>query len=492
MKSALVSKSRIVFVSASVGFLLATLLACWRPTEYSNNNNETSNLPPAHLSSVPLSYADVVSRVAPAVVTVHTSRRVRAPEQFPFFDDNFLRQLFGGSFGRRQQQPAQEVERTLGSGVIVRSDGHILTNQHVIDGAEEIKVDLNNHQSYTARVVGSDPPSDLAVLKINADNLPVLSLADSDKVRVGDICLAIGNPLGVGETVTSGIVSAKGRQTGLSTGSFQDFLQTDAPINQGNSGGALVNTTGALIGINSQIISTTGGSIGLGFAIPSNMARTVMDQLIKRGKVERGHLGVGVQTLTSGLADSLGVKGTKGVVVTSVEPGSPAASAGLKSGDVITALNGNTVDDPNTFRNSVAGMSPGTAITLTVVRDGQQQQMHATLNELSNQPANRGGESGQGGTGGKLGITLEPLTPDIAGQLGIAPGMQGVVVANVDPNGPAADSLQPGDVIMQVNRQPVRSVADVQAALAKGAGHPALLLVNRGGQTFFVAIQANG
>lgn len=491
MKSAIVSNSRVALVSGLCGVLLGASVACYRSAS-SNSDNENSrpNLPPAHLSSVPLSYADVVEKVAPAVVTVHTSRRIRAPQQFPFFNDNFLRQFFGGSFGSRQ--PQEEVERTLGSGVIVRSDGDILTNHHVIDGAQEIKVDLPNHQTYTAKVVGFDAPSDLAVLKINANNLPVLTLANSDNVRVGDICLAVGNPLGVGETVTSGIVSAKGRQTGLSTGSFQDFLQTDAPINQGNSGGALVNTTGALIGINSQIISTTGGSIGLGFAIPSNMARTVMDQLIKRGKVERGHLGVGVQTLTSGLADSLGVKSTKGVVVTSVEPGSPAAGAGLKSGDVITELNGSTVADPNSFRNSIAGMTPGTTVTLTIVRNGQQQQIHATLNELTNQTANGGNGAPQGGNGGKLGITLEPMTPDIASQLGLPATTKGVVVANVDPNGPAADALQPGDVITQVNRQPVRSVADFEAALAKGAGHPALLLVNRGGQTFFVAINTNG
>lgn len=488
MKTVTVSSSRVALASAMLGMLLGTIVACQRSASTSSNN-ESANLPPAHLSSVPLSYADVVEKVAPAVVTVHTSRRVRAPEQYPFFNDDFLRQFFGGSFGSRRQP--EEVERTLGSGVIVRPDGDILTNQHVIDGAEDIKVDLNNHQTYTAKVVGADRPSDLAVLKINASNLPVLTLADSDKVRVGDICLAVGNPLGVGETVTSGIISAKGRQTGLSTGSFQDFLQTDAPINQGNSGGALVNTTGALIGINSQIISTTGGSIGLGFAIPSNMARTVMDQLIKRGKVERGHLGVAVQTLTSDLAQSLGVKITKGAVVTSVEPGSPADKAGIKSGDVITQLNGNAVEDPNSFRNSIAGMGPGSTVTLTVVRNGQEQQVRATLNELTNQPANGNGSS-QGGGAAKLGLTLEPLTPDIASQLGIPATTRGVVVANVDLDGPAADTLQPGDVIMQVNRQPVRSVAEVEAALAKGAGRPALLLVNRGGQMFFAAINANG
>ncbi len=486
MKSKIASTPQARFALSSVAILLAAAAGCWRP-EQRTTSNTNSSLPPAHLSSAPLSYADVVEHVAPAVVTIHTSRRMRAPEQFPFFNnDNFLRRFFGGSFGSGSGQP-EEVERTLGSGVIVRADGHILTNQHVIDGAQDIKVDLNNRRTYTAKVVGADRPSDLAVLKIDAGNLPVLSLADSDQTRVGDICLAIGNPLGVGQTVTSGIISAKGRQTGLSNGSFQDFLQTDAPINQGNSGGALVNTTGALIGINSQIVSTTGGSIGIGFAIPSNMAKTVMDQLIKRGKVERGHLGVAVQTVTPELASSLGIKEAKGAVVSSVEPGSPADRGGIKTGDVVTAFNGKPVEDANSFRNLVASTPPDTAVTLTVMRNGEEQQLHATLNDIANQSASPGAGSAQG-NGGLLGMTLEPLTPDIAGQLGLPSGAHGVVVTNVDPTGPAADALQPGDVIVEVNRQPVRSVADVQSALTKGASRPVLLLVNRGGQMFFVAV----
>ncbi|HET9525113.1 MAG TPA: trypsin-like peptidase domain-containing protein, partial [Pyrinomonadaceae bacterium] len=236
------------------------------------------------------SYADVVTKTAPAVVTIHSSRRARQPQQFPFMDDPFFRQFFGerGS----SQPPVERQRRGLGSGVIIDSNGYVLTNHHVIDGAEQISVDLSDGRSLDAKVVGSDPPSDLAVLKIDASNLPILVLGDSDKTRVGDVVLALGNPLGVGQTVTMGIISAKGRQTGLSNGAFEDFLQTDAPINQGNSGGALVSTNTELIGINSQILSPSGGSIGLGFAIPSNMARTVAEQLIKSGRVRRGQLGV--------------------------------------------------------------------------------------------------------------------------------------------------------------------------------------------------------
>src|ERR1041385_3429264 len=240
--------------------------------------NPPNSSAPGSSAALPVaSYADVVSRVAPAVVTIHSTMRVRQPQQYPFMDDPFFRQFFGE---RMQQPPVERRREGLGSGVIVSPDGYILTNHHVIDGADQIKVDLNNNQTLEAKVVGSDPPSDLAVLKVNANSLPVLALGDSDHVRVGDVVLAIGNPLGVGQTVTMGIISAKGRQTGLSNGSFEDFLQTDAPINQGNSGGALVNTSSELIGINSQILSPSGGSIGLGFAIPSNMARSVMTQLM--------------------------------------------------------------------------------------------------------------------------------------------------------------------------------------------------------------------
>jgi len=346
------------------------------------NNNPINNAPPATAAAMPvLSYADVVAKVAPAVITIHSQMRVRAPQQFPFMDDPFFRQFFGD---RQMQQPPAEQKRTaLGSGVIVSSDGYILTNHHVIDGAEQIKVDFNDNRTLDARVVGSDPPSDLAVLKVEASNLPVLNLGDSDRVRVGDVVLAVGNPLGVGQTVTMGIISAKGRQTGLSGGAFEDFLQTDAPINQGNSGGALVSTNSELVGINSQILSPSGGSIGIGFAIPSNMARVVMDTLIKNGKVRRGQLGITVGKVTSEVAERLRLQEGKGLVVTQVQPGSAAERAGLRKDDVITHFNGTEVNDPNTFRNQVASTGPGTGVTLTVMRGGAQQQVRATLGELT-------------------------------------------------------------------------------------------------------------
>jgi Do/DeqQ family serine protease len=325
------------------------------------------------------SYADIVSRVSPAVITIHSEMRVRAPQQYPFMDDPMFRQFFGD---RLPQQMPEQRRSGLGSGVIISTDGYILTNHHVIDGAEQIKVDLNDDRTLDAKVVGSDPLSDLAVLKIDATNLPVLALGDSDKVRVGDVVLAIGNPLGIGQTVTMGIISAKGRQTGLSSGNFEDFLQTDAPINQGNSGGALVSTNSELVGINSQILSPSGGSIGIGFAIPSNMAKTVTETLVKTGKVRRGQLGIAVVKLNSEPAKELGIKETKGVGVAQVNPGSAADQAGLKKGDVITAFNGTEINEPNVFRNLVASTAPGTDVTLTISRDGREQQVHAKLGEL--------------------------------------------------------------------------------------------------------------
>jgi Do/DeqQ family serine protease len=292
-----------------------------------------------------------------------------------------------------QGQPARpRVQIALGSGVIVQRDGTILTNHHVIDGAEEIKVELTDHRIFDAKVVGSDPPSDIAVLQIGAKDLSALSLGNSDQVRVGDIALAIGNPLGIGQTVTMGIISAKGRATGLSDGSFEDFLQTDAAINQGNSGGALINTNGELIGINSQILSPSGGNIGIGFAIPSNMARVVMDQLVKGGKVHRGQLGVSIQPMTPELASQFGLSDVRGVVVNAVTSNGPAGRAGVRQGDVILAVDGTAVTDGNTLRNRIASTAPGTDVTLTIFRDKREQQVRVRLGEYQPPPpqADRG------------------------------------------------------------------------------------------------------
>ncbi len=335
----------------------------------------------------PASYADVAAKALPAVVTVRSERRVRAPQQYPFYNDPFFRYFFGTPQSR---PPADQREYGLGSGVIVSGEGYIVTNHHVIDGAEDIKVVLSNNKQYSSRVVGTDPASDVAVLKIDAHELPFLTFGDSDKVRVGDIALAIGSPLGLPQTVTAGIISAKGRRTGVSDGSFEDFLQTDAPINQGNSGGALINTNAVLVGINSQILSQGGGNIGIGFAIPSNMAHGIMEQLIRSGSVQRGRLGVGIQEITDETARRLGLPDVRGVVVAGVEKDGPADRAGIHENDVITGFNGTPVNDGNTLRNQVAGTPPGTEVTLTIIRDGKEQQVRVRLGEFIPASENRG------------------------------------------------------------------------------------------------------
>ena len=431
------------------------------------------------------SYANVVESVTPAVVTVRSEHRVRqVSQQVP---DELLREFFGG----RVPMPRRPQPRAsgLGSGVIVRADGYVLTNHHVIDGAEQVTVELTDGRSFKADVVGSDAPSDLAVLKIaGANNLHTLPLGNSDAVAVGDVVLAVGNPLGVGQTVTMGIVSAKGRATGGTN--FEDFIQTDAPINQGNSGGALVNTDGELIGINSQILSPSGGNIGIGFSIPANMARNVMTQLVDHGTVRRGMLGVTIQPVTSDLARSLGLDTVRGALVNGVQPDSPAAAAGLKRGDVITRVNGQDVRDGNELRNRVAQALPGTKLPLDVVRGGKPQTLTVTIGELKqagNDAAQPGEDETTADTTG-FGMGVQPLTPEQARQLELPSG-RGVLVASVNPDGKAAAAgLREGDVIEEVDGAPVTSVDTLRALLKKG-DRPALLLVHRGEATVFVSIE---
>ena len=338
-------------------------------------------------------------------------------------------------------------------------------------------------------MVGSDAPSDLAVLKIaGASNLHTLPLGNSDAVAVGDVVLAVGNPLGVGQTVTMGIVSAKGRATGGTN--FEDFIQTDAPINQGNSGGPLVNTDGELVGINSQILSPSGGNIGIGFSIPANMARNVMTQLIDQGTVRRGMLGVTIQPVTSDIARSLGLDNVRGALVNGVQPDSPAARAGLKRGDVITGVNGEQVRDYNELRNRVAQVAPGTKLPLDVVRGGTPQAMTVTVGELKqagNDAARPDADDTAPDTTG-FGMGVQPLTPEQARELDL-PANRGVLVASVSPDGKAAAAgLREGDVIEEVDGTPVTSVDTLRTALKKGE-RPALLLVHRGEATVFLTIE---
>ncbi len=450
---------------------------------------------PVVVDGMRTSYANVVEKTSPAVVRIEASHKEKAQAQGQFPGGDFFRQ-----FQVPQQNQRPQIERGLGSGVIVEADGTILTNFHVVDGAEKITVAMSDNKTYEAKIVGSDQPSDLAVIKIEAKDLPYLKLGNSDNVRVGDIVLAIGNPLGIGQTVTAGIISAKGRRTGLSDGSFEDFLQTDAPINRGNSGGALVNLNGELIGINSQILSggPSGGNIGIAFSIPSNMAKSVMEQLLKDGKVRRGMLGINIQNITDDTAKALELKEKTGIIVSNVKSGSAAEKGGVKRGDIITAINGEKLEDSNVLRNKVAGTLPGTDITLTVVRDGKELELKATLDEFDvgdlkkSLPGQSDGENGAvpQNQNGKLGLSLEPVTPQIAKQLGLESGSEGLVVTDVDQDGVAAEAgITRGDVILEINRKPVGSVADVKSALDSAGDKPILLLITRRGQTIYLTVK---
>jgi Do/DeqQ family serine protease len=328
--------------------------------------------------TVPLngSFAPVVSKAIPSIVNISSSRVVRSHEPFPFFNDPVLGQFFGGI-------PREQRERSLGSGVVVSSDGYILTNYHVVEKATDIEVSFGNQDQTPVRVVGTDPQTDLAVVKLDRQGLTPLPLADSSKVEVGDIALAIGDPFGLGRTVTMGIISATGRGN-LGIEGEEDFLQTDAAMNPGNSGGALINTRGELIGVNTAILSPTGGNLGIGFAVPSNMARFVLEQIAKSGKVVRGYLGVVVQSITPELAQQFGVSSRNGALISEVQPGGPAEKAGLRRGDIVQEMNGKSLRDQHELQLVVSRLTPGTAINLTILRDGKQQQVPLTLGE---QPA---------------------------------------------------------------------------------------------------------
>ncbi|HEY6390499.1 MAG TPA: DegQ family serine endoprotease [Bryobacteraceae bacterium] len=439
------------------------------------------------------SFAPVVKRAMPAVVNISSSKVVRQ-QQMPrgMMDDPFFRQFFGGRIPQ-QQQPRSQRETSLGSGVVVSADGYILTNNHVVEGATDIKVAFFDKHEYPAKLVGSDKYADIAVLKIDKTGLTPLPFADSGHAQVGDVVLAVGNPFGLGQTVTMGIISAMGR-AGLGIERFEDFIQTDAPINRGNSGGALIDTHGELVGINTAILAgETGGNEGIGFAIPANLAHSLMDQILKKGKVSRGFIGILPQELTPDMAKAFGMPNGRGVAVASVEQDTPAMRAGLKVGDVITAINGNPLDDVNAFRLQIAGFAPGTTVHLKIARGGQTLDVPVTLaefNEKAEVTGGRGDIQGKGEKGALGGVSVETLNANIREQLQLPEGTSGVIITDVDEDSAAsAAGLHSGDVIAQVNHRDVKTVADFNAAVKAGASREStLLLINRGGGKLFVVV----
>lgn len=443
---------------------------------------------PTEVGALTSTFAPVVKNSLPAVVSIVSTKVVKndgAEGLEPFFNNPQFREFFGDRFPN-QRQPRSQRQSGLGSGVIVNPDGYILTNNHVIDGASDIKIALHDGRELKARVIGADPKTDIALLKVEEKSLPVLAFADSSQVQVGDLALAIGNPMGVGQTVTMGIISATGRGN-LGIEDYEDFIQTDAAINPGNSGGALINARGELIGINTAILSRSGGNQGVGFAVPANLARHVMDQLSKGGKVVRGYIGTTIQDVTPEIAKAFNLPGTRGALIGDVTEGGPAAKAGLVKGDVITEVNGQAVADNRALRLKISQLAPGTPVKLKVVRDGATREVTVTLGELPNE--DKAPEAEQPEDGSPEGISVENLTPQMARQFQLPANTTGVVVTKVDPAGAAANAgLQRGDVIQRVNRKPVNTAAEFREAMKQAGQNSAVLLVNRGGRTSFVVV----
>ena len=418
-----------------------------RAAQKSAANNPPASLKLADASEAPSrsSYAPVVKAALPSVVNISSSKVVHERAGMPEDMSRLFRQFFGGNDGGDSDggfsvpKPQDHREKALGSGVIVSPEGYILTNNHVVDGATDVRVTLSDRREFQARIVGTDPKTDIAVLKIEASNLSPITISDSSKVEVGDTALAIGDPFGVGQTVTKGIISATGRGN-LGIEAYEDFIQTDAPINPGNSGGALINDRGELVGINTAIITHgSGGSQGIGFAVPTNLARQVMDEILKNGKVTRAYLGIYPQDVTPGIAKAFGEKEPRGVLVGDVSPNSPAQAGGLQRGDIILEVNGKPMIDSNQLRMSISMMKPGTEAKLKVVHDGSTREMDIKLNELPNETAEN--KSQQGDEEQALeGVEVASLTPETARQLNLPSTTTGVVVRNVSPLSPLADS----------------------------------------------------
>jgi serine protease Do len=438
-------------------------------------------------------FVQVAKTVKPAVVNVFSTRNGRgdAPHAMPF-DDPFFRRFFGDEFFRRFEQP-QRKERGLGSGVIVEPNGLIVTNNHVVSKADEIKVFLSDKREFKAKLIGTDAKTDIAVLKIEAEGLPTIPWADSDKLEVGEFVLAVGNPFGLTQTVTLGIVSALGRAAGIAE--YEDFIQTDAAINPGNSGGALVNVHGELAGINTAIYSQSGGNMGIGFAVPSNLARSVVDQLVKHGKVVRGWLGVSIQDLSPELAGQFGLSEPKGILINEVLDDSPARRAGLARGDVIVEYDGKPVENAAQLRNAVAQTAVGKKVIVKFLRDKKARTADVTIVEQPKTVAQAGGEEAAGEAAPSSGplsdLEVKELTAELAARFGLGASERAVVITKVRQGSPAEEAgLKEGDLVLEVNRQPTATRKAYERAVSKLVkGQTVLLLIKRQGRPFFVTLK---
>jgi Do/DeqQ family serine protease len=442
----------VTVISALAGLSFGLVAAEKTPASANKRPDLKIDASPIGESKTPVvtSYADVLDSIRPAVVSVYSSKIVR--ERVP----DFYRQL--GVQGREQRL------RGMGSGVIVSSDGYIITNNHVVEGADELKVLLNDGREYSAKTIGTDPKTDVAVIKIDGEKLPSATLANSDALRVGDVVFAIGNPLDVGQTVTMGIVSATGRQVGIlgDVEGYEDFIQTDAAINQGNSGGALIDARGRLIGINSAILSTSQGNIGIGFAIPINLASSIMHSLIETGTVSRGYIGVAPTQLTPDLAEEFGLpRDTKGVLIADLNPADgPAGKAGLKRDDIITAINGRAVSSVDDLRLIVAQILPGTTVPVKYIRDGKPDTKEVTLTKRPDDTAP---------TGELLpGVQVEPVTDELRREYRISEDVEGLVITKIDENSPYQGVLAQGVVIVSLNREAATDLATATGLLRPG------------------------
>jgi serine protease Do len=478
-------KRAFLIVSMSLLMSLSIWIGLSSPTEASQGSKISQGAMDI-LSKTDHAMAELVSAVQPAVVNIASTKILeRQAVPSPFSNDPFFRRFFGDQFGP-SEKPRKHKQSGLGSGVIVDENGYILTNNHVIKDADEIVVKLSDKREFKGKVIGTDEKTDLAVIKIDSNALPVIKLGDSDALKVGETVLAIGNPFGLSHTVTSGIVSAKGRAN-VGIADYEDFIQTDAAINPGNSGGALANIKGELVGINTAIFSTTGGYQGIGFAIPSNMARVVMESLIKNGKVVRGWLGVSIQPLTPDLAKQFNLKDDKGALVGDVVENSPAEKAGFQRGDVIIRFDGKVVGDALSLRNMVASTTPNKEVSIEIIRDGNPKTLNVTISEASAETQT----PVKAFDNQMKGVQIQTLTPELRKTLGIPDQTKGVVITDIEEGSPAEGILGRGDVVMEINKHGIEAAKDYEAVVSKiESTRDILLLIYRKGSTLYITLPA--